>query len=74
LLRRAGATVHDAPDGDQPALRVAGLGSIAIGDLAAQHGIALYELTSHEASLEAAYMQLTHDQREFAASSEEHVQ
>ena len=74
LLRRAGATVHDEPGGDQLALRVAGLGGTAIGDLAARHGIPLYELTPHEASLEAAYMQLTHDQRDFAATSEEHVQ
>ena len=74
LLRRAGATVHDEPHGEQRALRVAGLGDTAIGDLAAQHGIPVYELTPHQASLEAAYMQLTHDQRDFAATSEEHVQ
>jgi ABC-2 type transport system ATP-binding protein len=74
LLRQAGATVDDEPDGHQPALRVAGLDGAAIGDLAAQHGIPLYELTPHEASLEAAYMQLTHDQRDFVATSEEHVQ
>jgi ABC-2 type transport system ATP-binding protein len=74
LLRRAGATVHDEPGGVKLALRVAGLGGTAIGDLAALHGIPLYELTPHEASLEAAYMQLTHDQRDFAATPEEHVQ
>jgi len=74
LLRQAGATVHDEPDGDQPALQVAGLGGTAIGDLAAQHGIPVYELTPHAASLEAAYMQLTRDHRDFAATSEEHVQ
>jgi ABC-2 type transport system ATP-binding protein len=74
LLRRAGATVHDEPDGDQLALRVAGLDGTAIGDLAAQHGVPVYELTPHQASLETAYMQLTRDERDFATAPEEHVQ
>jgi ABC-2 type transport system ATP-binding protein len=74
LLRRAGATVHDEPDGDQLALRVAGLDGTAIGDLAAQHGVPVYELTPHQASLETAYMQFTRDERDFATAPEEHVQ
>jgi ABC-2 type transport system ATP-binding protein len=46
-------------------LTVSGLASERIGRVAAQHGIALAELTPQQASLEEAFMQLTQDAVEF---------
>ena len=46
---------------------VNGLGAAAIGDLAAGLGIALHELAPHAASLEEAFMELTHESVEFRA-------
>jgi ABC-2 type transport system ATP-binding protein len=46
-------------------LEVAGLGAKEIGELAAQHGIALHELTPLQASLEEAFMELTREDVEF---------
>jgi ABC-2 type transport system ATP-binding protein len=60
----AGATVHTEPDG---ALVVNGLGAAAIGDLALRLGVALHELAPHAASLEEAFMELTHESVEFRA-------
>ena len=54
LLR--GGTVTPQPDG---ALVVTGLDAAAIGDLAAAHGIAVHALVPRQASLEAAYLDLT---------------
>ncbi len=78
LLRAAGATVTenpanasiDSPDGSGEAdgrggLHVVGLEPDAIGDLAAEHRISVLELTPHNASLEAAYMELTRDYADF---------
>ena len=48
-------------------LDVAGGSAAAIGDLAFAHGIVLHELTTQEATLEEAYMQLTAEDVEFAA-------
>ena len=62
LLRNAGATVTPGADGG---LEVGGLDCAAIGDLAAQHGITLHELSPHEPSLEAAFLELTRDSVEF---------
>ncbi|MFF2369526.1 ABC transporter ATP-binding protein [Agromyces sp. NPDC058110] len=47
------------------ALEVTGLEAAAIGDLAAQHGFAIHELTPLSASLEDAYMALTADAVEY---------
>jgi len=58
VLERAGAAV--AP-GDGGALVVTGLLAPRIGDLAAQHGLRVHELTPRRASLEAAFMELTRD-------------
>ncbi len=66
LLDRHGATVATAPDG---ALTVSGLDAAAIGDAAAEAGIALHELSPQRASLEEAYMALTQDSVEYAAVS-----
>jgi ABC-2 type transport system ATP-binding protein len=63
-LTEAGGRVHPEPDG---ALVVNGLGAAAIGDLAAGLGIALHELAPHAASLEEAFMELTHESVEFRA-------
>ncbi|WP_103383680.1 ABC transporter ATP-binding protein [Pseudonocardia dioxanivorans] len=46
-------------------LEVAGLGSEEIGTIAADHRIALFELTPVHGSLEEAFMQLTRDAVEF---------
>ncbi|MGQ0846618.1 MAG: ABC transporter ATP-binding protein [Sporichthyaceae bacterium] len=65
-LIHAGASVIGEPDG---ALRIVGLDAIAIGETAAAAGIALHELTPHRASLEEAFMELTHDSVEYTAGS-----
>src|ERR1700722_16100788 len=63
-LTAAGAHVHAEPDG---AFVVDGLDAPAIGDLAARLGVALHELAPHSASLEEAFMALTHESVEFRA-------
>lgn len=64
MLGTTGVTVTtDGPD----LLQVAGLPAPRIGELAAQHGIVLHELTPVVGSLEDAYMALTQDEVEFHA-------
>ncbi|KRC62961.1 multidrug ABC transporter ATP-binding protein [Agromyces sp. Root81] len=46
-------------------LEVTGVAAAGIGDLAAQHGLAIHELTPLSASLEEAYMALTADAVEY---------
>ncbi len=62
-------TSHGAvakPDIDaEGALAVTGLDAASIGRLAAAQGIELHELSPQEASLEEAYMELTHDSVEY---------
>jgi ABC-2 type transport system ATP-binding protein len=53
---------------DGTALEVTGLTAAQIGDLAAEHNVRLHELTPQQASLEEAFMELTRDDLEFAAS------
>ncbi|MDI2128230.1 ABC transporter ATP-binding protein [Yinghuangia seranimata] len=66
LLRAKGGTVTaDAANGG--ALRVSGPEPAAIGDMAAEHGIALHELSPRFASLEEAYMRLTQSSVEYRA-------
>jgi ABC-2 type transport system ATP-binding protein len=48
-------------------LQVSGLDCRAIGDIAAAHGIALHELSPQTASLEEAFMELTHDSVDYSA-------
>jgi ABC-2 type transport system ATP-binding protein len=64
-LRAAGATIAD----DGGALTVEGLSSPQIGDLAARGGLRVHELTPITASLEDAFMKLTHDQVEYRPSA-----
>ncbi|MHB1931297.1 MAG: AAA family ATPase, partial [Acidimicrobiales bacterium] len=64
-LGAAGATVQPAPAGG---LRVTGVPSDRVGEEALAAGIVLEELTPQRASLEEAFMELTRDQTEFAAT------
>ena len=54
-------------DVERGALEVHGLTPAQVGDIAAQHGIALHELAPQQASLEEAFMELTKDDLEFGA-------
>jgi ABC-2 type transport system ATP-binding protein len=66
LLAAPGITIQPSePDG----LQIAGLGSDAIGELAAANGIALHELTPVRASLEEAFMELTQESVEYHGGS-----
>jgi ABC-2 type transport system ATP-binding protein len=62
VLQGAGATVARDDDG---ALSVVGLEASAIGDLAGAHQVVLHELSPQAASLEEAFMELTHDSVEY---------
>lgn len=64
LLRGKGATVAaDGPDG----LRIDGMEARDVGTVAAAAGLTLYELCTQRASLEDAFMELTHDHADFRA-------
>jgi ABC-2 type transport system ATP-binding protein len=62
-LRASGAVV----DTDGAALHITGLGCEAVGEIAASHQLTLHELSAQNASLEAAYMELTKDSLDFHA-------
>jgi ABC-2 type transport system ATP-binding protein len=66
LMAARGATVTKEDDGG---LAVTGLDAPAIGDLAAEHGIAVHALIPRTASLEDAYLDLTGESTEFRAAS-----
>jgi ABC-2 type transport system ATP-binding protein len=51
-------------------LEITGLSARAIGTTAAEHGIALYELTTQQVSLEEAFMDLTRDAVVYHGSTE----
>ncbi|MEP6481786.1 MAG: ATP-binding cassette domain-containing protein [Rhodoglobus sp.] len=70
MLTAEGATVVPTKDG---ALSVSGLMAARIGDLAAASQIALHELAPIEASLEEAYLELTQDQVEYHAGTNEEL-
>jgi ABC-2 type transport system ATP-binding protein len=61
-LSDAGALVSTDDDGS---LKVTGMPAADIGELAAEAGIALHELSPQTASLEEAFMELTHDSLEY---------
>jgi ABC-2 type transport system ATP-binding protein len=71
LITARGATVNREDDGG---LAVTGLDAPAIGDLAAEHGIAVHALIPRTASLEDAYLDLTGDAADFHAAAPEHPQ
>ncbi|MGN6797564.1 MAG: ABC transporter ATP-binding protein, partial [Gaiellaceae bacterium] len=56
---------------DDGALEVSGLTAAQIGDIAAERGLRLHELTPQQASLEEAFMELTRDDLEYAAELQE---
>ena len=64
LLQANGARVTNGTPNE---LTVTGLESAAVGAIAFAHGIPLDELSTQRASLEAAFMELTHDSVEFRA-------
>ena len=64
LIAAAGADAE--PDGDDT-LIVTGLECRDVGIIAANAGITLYELSPQEASLEEAFMEMTHDSAEYLA-------
>lgn len=66
LLAGAGARISAAADG---AVTVRGLDATRIGDLAAEHGIAIHELTPQRATLEDAFMDLTRDAVEYQSAT-----
>jgi ABC-2 type transport system ATP-binding protein len=71
-LRAAGATAE--VNGDT--LRITGMDTAAVGELAAQHHVVLHELSPRSASLEEAFMELTKDSVDFrsnAAAESEHA-
>ena len=65
LIRQTGATVRPAPEGE---FDVVGMDSAAIGELAAANGIVLHQLATQRASLEEAFMEVTHDTVEYHAA------
>jgi ABC-2 type transport system ATP-binding protein len=64
LLAEAGAVVTST---DHEALTVAGLEAARIADLAADHGLRVYELAPHRVTLEEAFMDLTRESVDYAA-------
>ena len=58
VLERPGVTFEG---GERGSLEVHGLTTEQVGDAAAEHGIAIHELTPQQASLEEAFMSLTRD-------------
>ncbi|HTN25252.1 MAG TPA: ATP-binding cassette domain-containing protein [Solirubrobacteraceae bacterium] len=61
LLERAGGQVVTS----NGAFAVSGLTAATVGDLAAEHGLRLHELSPQKASLETAFMELTQDSVEY---------
>ncbi len=66
-LQEAGASVESSDDGS---LMVTGLEAAQVGDVALQAGAAVHELTTVQASLEEAFMELTQGAVEFGAPEE----
>ncbi|MGW0732820.1 ATP-binding cassette domain-containing protein [Streptomyces sp. NPDC002851] len=67
VLHAAGITVVEAGSGT---LEVDGAPAERLGEIAAEHQLVLHELSPQEASLEAAFMQLTAESVEYHAHSE----
>jgi ABC-2 type transport system ATP-binding protein len=53
---------------ERGAVEVHGLAAEEIGDVAAEHGIPIHELTPQQASLEEAFMEITKGEVEFATA------
>ena len=67
LLRGKGATV--TPDGPE-GLSITGMESRDVGIAAAGAGLTLYELSTQRASLEDAFMELTHEHAEYKGTNQ----
>ena len=65
LLADDGVSITSAEPG---VLDIEGVSAARVGDVAAEHGLTLHELTNVEASLEQAFMELTRDAVEFHGS------
>lgn len=65
-LESAGATVSVEPDG---ALQITGLDNTRVGELAAESGAVLHELTPQRATLEAVFMELTSDSVDYRSAA-----
>jgi ABC-2 type transport system ATP-binding protein len=48
---------------------VNGMTAAQIGDIAAQHGIPMHELTPHQARLEEAFMRLTKESAQYVTEA-----
>ena len=68
LLEADGGTVTSTGAGR---FEARGMTAAAIGDVAAGHGITLHELAPVATSLEAAYLELTRDSVEYAATTQQ---
>ena len=68
LLADAGAEITAS---DAGVLEVRGMPSEAIGETAAANGVVLHELAPEQASLEEAFMRLTHDAVEYSVPGRE---
>jgi ABC-2 type transport system ATP-binding protein len=66
LLQAQGAAVDCQPDGT---LRVTGVTSDTVGELARANELTLLELSAHQASLEERYMELTRDSADYQAAA-----
>ncbi|GAA1583074.1 ATP-binding cassette domain-containing protein [Kribbella sancticallisti] len=66
VLANAGATVATT---DREAMTVSGLAAERIVAVLAEHGVRVSEVSTHRASLEEAYMELTRDAVEFGATA-----
>jgi ABC-2 type transport system ATP-binding protein len=67
LLAAGGAIPISETPGE---LTVASPSTDRVGDLAAAHGITIHELSLHRASLEEAFMELTHDSVEYRTNTQ----
>lgn len=63
-LTRHGATVNPSGAGYR---EVSGLEGAVIGDIAAEHKLAIHEMSSQNVSLEDAFMELTRDSVDYHA-------
>jgi len=71
LLEARGAAVAVAVDGQgEGTLRVTGATSDLIGELARANGLTLLELSTHQASLEDRYMELTRGSADYRTTQE----
>ncbi|GAA4111436.1 ATP-binding cassette domain-containing protein [Nocardioides fonticola] len=69
MLAADGVVVSSAHDGE---FEVRGVEAVAVGRLAAAHGIELHQLATRDTSLEEAYLRLTQDAVSYAGHSTGH--